>query len=250
MRHANASLLMDSLPQALLLDLDDTILDDSGGVIGCWREACVAHRHAMNGLEPEMVFAAIDEIREWYWSDPERHRAGRLELAWARGEVVRLALERIGVDDPDLARRIGDTYHALRDRSIRPLDDAVATVEWLRSRGCRLALLTNGGSTGQRQKIDRFHLAPLFDVILVEGEVGFGKPDPRIYTRALRELGVAAKHAWMVGDNLEWDVAGPQREGIAGIWIDAQGKGVPSGAGIRPMRIVRRLADLKRDSLS
>jgi hypothetical protein len=31
--------------------------------------------------------------------------------------------------------------------------------------------LTNGGSRGQRQKIDRFTLAPLFDAILIEGEV-------------------------------------------------------------------------------
>jgi putative hydrolase of the HAD superfamily len=233
------------LPRAILLDLDDTILDDTGGVISSWRDACAAHRETMNGVEPEAVFEAIDRIREWYWSDPERHRAGRLELQWARGEVVRLALADLGVDDPELARRIGDTYHALRDQGIRPFDDAVATVRWMREQGCRLALLTNGGSRGQREKINRFDLAGLFDTILVEGEVGFGKPDPRIYTRALSELDVAADQAWMVGDNLEWDVAGPQHEGIAGIWIDARGRGLPVGHHVRPDRIISRLADLK-----
>jgi putative hydrolase of the HAD superfamily len=233
------------LPQAVLLDLDDTILDDTGGVIACWRDACVAHRSTMNGLQPEVVFDAIDRIRDWYWSDPERHRVGRLELAWARGEVVRLALLDIGVDDPDLARRIGDTYHALRDRGIKPFDDAVDTVQWLRERGCRLALLTNGGSRAQREKINRFGLTTLFDSILVEGEVGFGKPDPRIYARAPSDLRVDAAQAWMVGDNLEWDVAGPQREGIAGIWIDARGQGLPEGHHVRPDRIIGRLAELK-----
>jgi putative hydrolase of the HAD superfamily len=233
------------LPRAILLDLDDTILDDTGGLISSWRDACVAHRGTMNGLEPDAVFEAIDRTREWYWSDPERHRAGRLELQRARGEVVRLALADLGVDDPELARRIGDTYHALRDQSIRPFDEAVATVRWMREQGCRLALLTNGGSPGQRAKINRFDLASLFDSILVEGEVGFGKPDPRIYTRALRELDAAADQAWMVGDNLEWDVAGPQREGIAGIWIDARGRGLPAGHHVRPDRIISRLADLK-----
>lgn len=239
---------MPVLPQAILLDLDDTILDDSGGVIACWRDACVAHRDTMDGLDPETVFDAIDRIREWYWSDPERHRAGRLELAWARCEVVRIALENIGVDNPDLANRIGATYHALRDRHIKPFDDAIATVQWLRQCGCRLALLTNGGSAGQRHKIDRFSLAPLFDAILVEGEVGFGKPDPRIYRDALARLGVAPDRAWMVGDNLEWDVAGPQREGIAGIWIDARGKGLPEGHPVRPHLIISCLADLRDGS--
>lgn len=239
---------MGSLPRAVLLDLDDTILDDSGGVISCWRDACFAHQTSLDGLDASVLFDAIDRVREWYWSDPERHRAGRLELAWARGEVVRLALAELGVDDKNLARRIGDTYHALRDDAIRPIEDAVPTVEWLRAQGCRLALLTNGGSTLQRLKIDRFELAPLFDAILIEGEVGYGKPDPRIYTQALDALDVPAADAWMVGDNLEWDVAGPQRAGIAGIWIDARGRGVPKGDAVRPHRIIERLSDLRRDS--
>ena len=239
---------MSALPRAVLLDLDDTILDDSGGVISCWRAACHAHRSRMNGLDPEVVFDAVDRMRDWYWSDPERHREGRLELAWARGEVVRLALAEIGVDDEELARRIGDSYHALRDDAIKPFDDAVSTVQWLRAQGCRLALLTNGGSKGQRLKIDRFDLARLFDAILIEGEVGFGKPDPRIYSQALAALDVPAANAWMVGDNLEWDVAGPQREGITGIWIDARRTGVPHGHAVRPDRIINRLADLRSDS--
>ena len=33
----------------------------------------------------------------------------------------------------------------------------------------------------------------------------------------------------MVGDNLEWDVAEPQRQGIYGIWIDIRGRGLPPG---------------------
>jgi putative hydrolase of the HAD superfamily len=237
-----------SLPRAVLLDLDDTILDDTGGVISSWRSACVAHRSAMNGLDGDALFDAIDRIREWYWSDPERHRAGRLELAWARGEVVRLALAELGVEDDELARRIGDTYHTLRNEAIRPIDDAVPTVKWLREQGCRLALLTNGGSRLQRIKIDRFDLAPLFDAILIEGEVGFGKPDPRIYAQALTALDVRPTDAWMVGDNLEWDVAGPQREGIAGIWIDPHGRGIPPGRAVQPHRIIGRLADLRRHS--
>ena len=40
-------------PRAVLLDLDDTILDDSGGVVSCWRQACVAHRSDLNGLDAD-----------------------------------------------------------------------------------------------------------------------------------------------------------------------------------------------------
>ena len=48
----------------------------------------------------------------------------------------------------------------------------------------------------------------------------------------------------MVGDNLEWEVAAPQRLGIHAIWVDGIGDGVPSGSTIRPDRIIRAVAEL------
>ena len=46
----------------------------------------------------------------------------------------------------------------------------------------------------------------------------------------------------MVGDNLDWDVAQPQRMGIFGIWVDARGAGVPDTSDVRPDRVIRGLS--------
>ena len=81
-----------------------------------------------------------------------------------------------------------------------------------------LALVTNGGAEGQRAKIERFSIAPLFNHIQIEGEHEFGKPDERAYLHAMNALGVEPHETWMVGDNLEWEVAAPQRLGIFAIW--------------------------------
>ncbi len=48
----------------------------------------------------------------------------------------------------------------------------------------------------------------------------------------------------MVGDNLEWEVAAPQRLGITGIWHDWQDRGLPPGTNVRPDRIIRSLPEL------
>jgi putative hydrolase of the HAD superfamily len=235
------------LPRAVLLDLDDTILDDSGTAAACWREACEAHAAVLGTATPEAALGAIQRTRAWYWADRDRHRTGRLDLGAARAEVVRLALAELGVGDVTVATTIAADYGARRDAGIRPLDGAVETVRWLRERGCRLALVTNGNAEAQRSKVDRFELAPLFDAILIEGELGFGKPDPRIYRHALDTLDTSPEDAWIVGDNLEWEVASPQRLGIFSIWVDRRGTGLPEGHPTRPDRVVRRLAEL-RDS--
>jgi putative hydrolase of the HAD superfamily len=232
------------IPRAVFLDLDDTILVDSLHVEDCWRNACVGAADS-SPVDPDALAAAIERVRDWFWADPDRHREGRLDLDAARREVVRRSLVELGVDDPALASRIADHYSAERDLRMQPFPGAIETVRWLRASGSRLALITNGGAAGQRRKIERFALADLFDLILIEGEVGFGKPDPRVFDRALSELAVEPADAWMVGDNLEWDVAQPQRMGLFGIWVDARGKGLPEGSAIHPDRIVRTLSELR-----
>lgn len=232
------------LPKALLLDLDDTILDDSGNVDRSWRDACLTCRAELAPVPPEQVLEAIERIRDWYWADPERHRIGRHDLDAARREIVELAVADLGVASRTVAAQIANDYSIRREAGLSLYPGAVETIRWFRSVGCRLALLTNGSATAQRQKIDRFGLAELFDVILIEGELGFGKPDPRVYQQALVALSVTATEAWMVGDNLEWDVAAPQALGVHGIWVDVRGAGVPPTTATRPDRIVRTLSEL------
>ena len=233
------------LPKAVLLDMDDTILYDSGNVAQCWQEACFAHRSEMGALEPGALYDVVERTREWFWSDPERHRKGRLDLDAARREIVRISLAGIGMDSPALAEKIADRYGSQRELGVQPFGDAIETVRWLRDSGCHLALLTNGSADSQRSKVERFKLAEMFDLILIEGELGYGKPDPRVYRLALDRFGVAPTEVWMVGDNLDWDVGAPQQLGIFGIWVDVRGEGLPPGHAVRPNRIIRGLWELR-----
>jgi putative hydrolase of the HAD superfamily len=122
--------------------------------------------------------------------------------------------------------------------------DACATLDALKQRGVALGLVTNGSSELQRAKIARFDLAHRFDHIQIEGEHGFGKPEERAYLHAMQTLAVTAPETWMVGDNLEWEVAAPQRLGIHAIWYDVDGGGLPEGSTVRPDRTIRTLSEL------
>jgi putative hydrolase of the HAD superfamily len=228
-----------ALPRAVLLDLDDTILDDSGRVDSCWEEACL-------GCDGDgRMLSEIRTVRDWYWSDPDRHRLGRLDLETARRAIVRMALERLESVNDVLAAKIAARYTELRDLRVTLVPGAVETLTWLKSHGCRLALLTNGASAAQRMKIARFGLEMFFDRILIEGEVGFGKPDERVYRTALSEMDIAPDDAWMVGDNLQWDVEPAQKFGMRAIWVDVQGNGLPKTSSVRPDQIVRKLSELR-----
>jgi putative hydrolase of the HAD superfamily len=229
------------VPKAILVDLDDTIIDDTGSVERCWRAAWEAAAPSRPGFDLEILLAASKQAANWYWSDPERHRLGRQDLRASTTEVVHIALISLGHDRPDLARTIAYVYRDLRDTAIDCFPGAIETLAELVRRGFRLALLTNGAGTPQRAKIERFALAPYFLSVHIEGEMGFGKPDERAYQHALRSLSVQPHEAWIVGDNFEWEVVVPQRLGLGTVWIDRQGKGLPNGVSVAPDHVIRSL---------
>jgi len=235
-----------TLPKAMLIDLDDTIISYDVGMDldACWLYALRAHMPAVRDDEAREMVAAIKKRAEWFWSDQERHRIGRQDLVSARQGIISAALTKWDVRDPALARRMAATYGEARDSQVRVFPDALEAIGLFRSKGVRLALITNGSAETQRAKIRRFNLAGLFDHILIEGEVGVGKPEAGIYQLALGKLGVSADEAWMIGDNFEWEIAAPQRLGIKGVWLDHRGAGVPADATVQPFLVIRSWSEL------
>lgn len=228
--------------RALLVDLDDTLLDYSGGAEDCWRAACESLA-APAGVDAAALVDAVRKARRWFWDDPERHRRERVDMLGAWRKIVAHGLERLGVPDEPLAAAGAADFAARRWAAMRLFPGVVEALGRLRAGGVSLALVTNGDQSQQRRKIERYDLAPYFEVIVIEGEFGAGKPEEIVYRHALERLGVAASEAWMVGDNFEWDVAAPQRLGLRGIWIDREGAGLPAGC-VRPHRVIREFREL------
>jgi putative hydrolase of the HAD superfamily len=233
-----------ALPKAMLLDMDDTILALSETANRCWTTLCTHYADQVNGGDVAALHDALNATRAWFWSDPARHKPGRLDLTAARRTVIDLALEKLGAPNPTLAAEMAQAYTAVQQAQIVPLPGALAAVRGLRDRGVRLALLTNGEAGEQRRKIERFQLAPLFECVLVEGEFGVGKPEEAVYRHALAALDATPADAWMVGDNLEWEVVVPQRLGMYAVWVDHDGRGLPPDSPVRPDRTVRSISEL------
>ncbi len=229
--------------KAMLFDLDDTLLDYSGDAARCWSEACVTVGGPA-GVDADALRAAIRDVGAWFWSDAERHRCERTDMLGAWRKIVEGALDRCGGARDGLAARVAADFAARRRATWKLFPDALPTLEHLRARRVVLGLLTNGDARMQREKIADFDLARFFDVVVIEGEFGCGKPDARVFQHALGALGVSPREAWMVGDHLVWDVLGAQQVGVSAAWLDRQGHGLPSDAPSVPDRIVGSLADL------
>jgi putative hydrolase of the HAD superfamily len=227
----------------VLFDLDDTLLDYSGKVDESWARA--VHACCADGpVDPHALIAALGHSRRWLWEDPSRHREERINMPRAWQRIVAHALEGLGSPSDELAAAVAARFAADRHQVMELFPEARPTLERLRARGIPLGLITNGDASQQRYKIERHDLARYFDVMVIEGEFGAGKPDEAVYRHALDALGAEPGHTCMVGDNLDFDVEGARRVGIAGVWVDRARTGLPPGSTARPDHVIASLTDL------
>ncbi|HJP89184.1 MAG TPA: HAD family hydrolase [Candidatus Limnocylindrales bacterium] len=117
---------------------------------------------------------------------------------------------------PDEVDRVVESYSRAFVERISPVDDASVTLEQLRGRGFRLAILSNWPLA---LTIDRFAEAqgwlPFLDAIVVSKRIGTIKPHPLIFRAAEEALGMSERSADIlhVGDDWAADVAGARGAG-------------------------------------
>lgn len=67
--------------------------------------------------------------------------------------------------------------------------------------------------------LDSLVMADFFKSVTISTEVGVAKPDPLIFTTALRKHNCEAPDAWHVGDSYAEDYEGAQVTGMRAIWL-------------------------------
>ena len=232
-------------PTAIFFDLDDTLASLNGVTPQAWQDSCKAFLAAHPGaVSYDRLLAAVTGENDDFWSDEERSRLHRPDIPGARRIIVRQAMRHLSIENLAWADELADffTRRQLELNDLFPW--TIETLQALKAEGIRLALITNGSSERQRGKLARYHIDSYFEHIFIEGEMGYGKPDPRAYLHPLEVMKLNPSEVWMVGDNLAWEVEAPMRLGITGIWNDWEGVGLPKGSRIHPDRIIRKVSEL------
>ena len=229
--------------RAVLFDLDETLIEeessnDASALAAC--EIAVA-RHgidraslltAMRQRSRELwragpMFDYCREIgispREGLWGSFIGDGAMLARLRdWSADYKIRAwsnALRDLEIDDDALAAELAQFFE--RDRRARHVvfPETLHVLDELKKH-YKLAMITNGAIDIQRDKIHGAKLADFFDPIIISGELGVGKPNPKLFQLAMERLAVKPDQCVMIGDSLNRDIAGASAVGIRTIWLN------------------------------
>ncbi len=175
---------------------------------------------------PEILYR-FKEFLEWY------HRINdALWLKYRNGEVAKDVLrtkrfadtfDQMGIKVNGLAAKFGDDYIKNSPYKTQLFPYAIETLEYLKQKGYRLFLLTNGFAEVQVIKIRESKLEPFFDKMITSEEAGYQKPNVKIFEYALKTVNSRKSESIMIGDDLDSDIRGARNFGMDTVFFNPEG---------------------------
>jgi HAD superfamily phosphatase (TIGR01668 family) len=197
-------------------------------------------RRAGISIDPASFITEFGGFIQSYYQKQYEDNIEPTSLAALRNLLIQKGFP--GVQDIVLLKAM-EAMYAVTQKNWYREEDAIETLEVLKSRGYRLGIISNTSDDQNVQGIvNQSGLRPYFEYILTSAALGIRKPDMRIFQAALDHFQVPPVAAAMVGDLLQTDVLGANQMGIYSIWITRRARVPEEGElGIQPQAVVTAL---------
>lgn len=218
----------------VFFDLDDTLC-------GYWEASKAALRQTFES-HPIAGFSTGEMLDHWAAAfrefSPNLKQLGWYERYLKKGETtrteqMRLMLLRMGVDDPALARTIGDVYADHRNFSLTLFPESLEVLETV-GKQYPMGLITNGPADIQRQEIETLKIGAFFQHVYIEGEMGRGKPLPEVFHAIEDDVGFREQDVLFVGNSYRHDVQPALAVGWHAVWVRRDTDRAPSSSSEHP----------------
>jgi putative hydrolase of the HAD superfamily len=222
---------MDAPPQrgtlarttAVFFDVDFTLIYPGPTFQGeGYARFCRKHGVTVDPLRFEAAVAAASTILD---DDQQVTYEHELFVRYTRAII-----EAMGGQGPTLdacAREIYDEWAACQHFFL--YEDVRPTLQQLAASGYKLGLISNSHRCLASFQ-EHFDLGGLIAGAVSSSEHGFLKPHPSIFEVALKQIGVEARQALMVGDSFRHDIQGALRVGMRGVLVRRAGGHLDLGA--------------------
>ena len=202
----------------LFFDLDHTLWDFETNAHETLEQLFTDYDLARHGLFTFAEFSSrYRDVNHALWRLYQNNKVTQKQLRETR--FVR-TLTRLGMAEAAIPSDISDRFTDILPRKAAVFPHTHEVLTYLKDKGYRLHLITNGFEDVQHVKLASSQLTNYFEEIITSEHSGFLKPDPRMFAHALTRAGATTAESLMVGDNLECDILGAYNSGIDQVYFN------------------------------
>jgi HAD superfamily hydrolase (TIGR01509 family) len=224
---------------AVLFDMFDTLVRfdrerlPAAHIGGREVRSSVPKLHSVAGAAlPGVGLEAFYDAFLWSYQEAERLRVDTHEEIPAHRRLE-LFYRRVGADPAAIPAAVTESILAIHMACLAgaalPMPGQAALLDWLRGR-YRLAVVSNFDYTPTvRRILAEAGILGRFETVVVSDAVGWRKPRPDIFERALAEMRLSPGQCLFVGDRPDIDVAGAKGMGMAAAWLNPERVPLPPG---------------------
>ncbi len=205
----------------LFIDFDDTLYDTYGNAVIALREIFEAFRLDRFFPNPQVFYDAYWTANIELWGQYAKGQITRPYLIVERfkrplcvSEELRVKSEADASAFQDFCLEISDKFLEYCSSKPGVVEGAHELMEYLKQRGYRMHMCSNGFHEVQYKKLAACGLKDYFTTIILSEDAGANKPSFLFFDYALRTSGAQRETTLMIGDNLQTDILGARDAGF------------------------------------
>ncbi len=234
--------------KALLFDLNGTLIDIHTDE---WHDD--VYRMMSNLLDYQGIYLSPSDLRKVFFDymkrqlrhSDEKYPEFDVEAIFAKilhkyatVRTKKLSEQKLTL----LPNFLAEAYRAATRFRLELYPDVIKTLDTLKKEFI-MGAVSDGQSPWVVPELKRVGLKKYFDFIIASGDLGYRKPDPRLYRQALHKLNVRPEEVVFVGNDMYRDVWGAHQAGMKTVFFKSN-QGDHRSHGVEADYIIYHFAQL------
>lgn len=208
--------------KGFIFDLDNTLIDDEKGWGIALRQTCefIKNRFNLNYSEND-IFIAYKHVSDYIWNNYSKFLSNFHTRDEKRNYVWKKTLENLKCYENEIQlNEIVNFFATKRIDNVIPYSGAQELLMKINEMGIKVIICTDGEEKLQKLKCEKANIGNLVSKIISATDLGYRKPDKRVFKKCIEFFGVESNTLMYIGDDKIKDIEGVYNVGMQAILVN------------------------------